>query len=178
VHRQPVEPGRLPGRDRGVQVPAQAGPAGMNREQDGAGPAHRGRDLQPVQDEVRGVPQDRGVLAAGGLALGAVAHDRGRAARRGPDGGELAAGREPRAAPARQPGRGDLAEDAGGVQVRRHRAVHAQVIGQGAVRVRTSRWPREQPGASGTRPVDRGQRQTGDGGRHRGSGGHRAPALV
>ncbi len=76
----------------------------------GPGACRRRGDLQPVEDQVRGGREQREVLAAGGLAFGAVAgHDRGRLA--GRCRGELAVGGERGPATAGQAGGLHLGDD-------------------------------------------------------------------
>jgi hypothetical protein len=95
---------------------------GVRIEDGGVGADRFGRQLQAVEDQVRGQPQQGGVLVAGGLALRAVGDDRGGAAALVggvEDGLELAVHRERGAAPAREPGGLDVPdEDALAVAVR------------------------------------------------------------
>jgi len=97
--------------------------------------------LQPVQHQVRGTPQQGFVLAAGRLALGAVADDHGG----GPGlrgGGELTGDGEGGTAPAGQPGLGDLGHEPARAARNTERAVGGQVRAQ--VRGHAAR-PGQQP---------------------------------
>ncbi len=134
-----------------------------------AGAGGAGGDLQPVQHQVRGQPQQRHVLAAARLALGAVADHDPRPARG--DGRELAVHRERRAAAAGQPGPPDLGDQRGRRQ-RGQRAEPGQVRGGPRVGDRAVRdQPRQPGGRRGARPrpgrVPGGQ-----------AGAHRAPARI
>ena len=101
----------------------------MEVEVDLAGADGLGGQLQPVQDQVRGGPQQCLVLVAGRLALGAVADD-DRGALLARDGRELAVGGERRTAASGQAGRLDGVDEQGGAATVGRLAVHLQVIRQ------------------------------------------------
>jgi hypothetical protein len=159
LHLDPVQPGGGAGSQRAAQRTMQ--PRVPVQVQAGRGCPHcLGSQLQPVEHQMGSGPQQLLVLAAGRLAFRAVADDD----RPGPhpgDGGELAGGREPGAAAAGEPRRGDHLDQLPRPAVGR-RAVGAQV----GVQVHSLQQP-GQAAAVGAIGVPGVPRQ-GAGGGHRG----------
>ena len=85
-----------------------------------------GSELEPVQDQVRGGPEQRLVLVTGRFTLGAVADDDRDALLAG-DGGELAVSGERRPTAPGQSGGLDGVDKHSRAAPVEHRAVHLQV---------------------------------------------------
>ena len=133
LDRDPVEPCVQPLLERPADAAGHVVLAvGVGDQDRGVRAERLGRELQAVEDEVRCEPQQRRVLVAGGLGLGAVRdHGRGPPAPVGrvEDRRELAVDREGGAAAAGEARSLDVADQRAGAG----RGAHAVAVGQAAV---------------------------------------------